>query len=80
MNIFWYLTLAALPAEHIRQRAFSVTGPTLSNTLMDRLHDPTLKFRQFSKKLLKTKLYLRVVKHTNSSRDASQFCAKLIHN
>jgi len=59
-----------------RLRAFSVAGPTSCNSFLpDRLRDPTLpEFWQFSRKLLKTRNYLRVVKLTKRRRDASWFC------
>jgi len=54
-----------------RLRAFSVAGPTSWNSLADCTCDPTLEFWQFSGKLLKTWNYLRVIKHTRCSKDAS---------
>jgi len=66
----------ALPAEHVRapsglfgRRSYFVEHFTKSSPWSN------TEFWQFSRKLLRTRNYLRVIKHTKCSRDASWFCA-----
>ena len=67
----------ALPAEHVRALSgLSVAGPTSWNSLPDRLRDPTLSSDSFRK----LRDYLRVIKLTKRSGDATWFCAVWIHD
>jgi len=69
-----YLTVPHHRLSTFGRQAFSVTGPTVWNSLPDSLRDPALSSDRF-RQLLKTNLFRRYHEYTQRSRDASRLCA-----